>query len=232
MSKTHKKKAAKKLADSLEIPYQRALDAIEEAIGSAYPPRSSVRDPDLDPEQIPMIYSTWVDYLHKLTALSDSFVSRVSQSDLQLEELESLVVFDRTIFKLIDEIDKVSPHGHDRCFNEFIDRAVVLTASGEFPGYQYGEFFKGDIFFDESIWSAMVRNGFAENIDPSIESDGPRVVWTDLGIDTFVVPNTDVWNEKMFFLFEPVLDREEKSLWLQEIIDANEQAERENQFSQ
>ena len=61
MSKTHKKRAARNLANSLEIPYMQALGAIEDAFVAAYPYRSSVRSSESDLVGIPSVYAYWVE---------------------------------------------------------------------------------------------------------------------------------------------------------------------------
>jgi hypothetical protein len=220
MSKTHKKRAARKLANSLEIPYMQALDAIEDAVATAYPSRSSVRSSESDLEGIPSVYANWVEYLRQLTFESDRFLSTVSRSDLNMTELENLVLVEHSLFRLIEAIEKNSPFGHYYRYEEFFNNAVILASQGKFLGYQNFEFFQYDESLSEEVWSALVRNGFADEFDPKTHKEGWWIVPNELGIDTFYVKNSDLWNENMFALFEPWMDEDETNEWLRDVAAA------------
>jgi hypothetical protein len=217
MPRTHKQNAARKLADSLEIPYQRALDAIEEAIAGAYPSMSSVRNPAVLPSAIPSIYTEWVENFRFMIAANDRFLSSVSRSDLRVSDLENLAILECEMYELLERLYKSDAFVHQPQVDIFLDCAVVLAAQGQFLGYQSPKFLEGDIELVTSVWLALVRQGFAEKRDPKSEPNGMWVVLTERGFDAFMVRNSGAWNENMFLLLEPCLPADEQRDWIREM---------------
>jgi hypothetical protein len=220
MSNTHKQKAAKKLAESLHIPYQRALLAIEKSLAGTYPkgPRLTANTglAPFAPEFYAEWAKTWLTFssnVNHFFGISGSYGSTIS-------ELEELAATENEVKRLLYEMAESNPFTHLVEMDRLIDRAVVLAAAGIFEGFTDQRTYCYVDLWCDSMWAGLERQGFAEPRDPDTDPNGYSVALNKAGSDAFLMSDGTCWNLSMMALFEPCLSVETHKQWVQQYAEA------------
>ncbi len=196
MTRTHRQKVARQISDTLGVPYRSALSAYTEATRKVFSHRIATMEDDIAPAYL----NEWLEGINALTDLMVRHVQLRTKQNKNLADLETITCLHERTRILIEDIGRQHESMDRLHLHRYLDIVVVQAAQGKFTGPQHPYLKAEWPYLSESIWDALVRQGFATRHDPRTHPDGYCIEFNELGIQTFLTEG-GVWNNNLNLLF-------------------------------